>query len=232
MFTKPPTASPRILLVAAAVFSFPWATQASEEPENRRPESGPVQEVESIQSPQGPAYVEPESIDGEAKALEPTILLPTAEHRGGVVTDAGDGLFATFLTPSERAKLDLARAAVEASRAAGTLEVHTLPEDTIPATQDELAAMKMQQLEARRSQAPAADPVAGVGQDLPSVQELGPSGLTPFEQAKLRGEIIPPSVLEESAPTALGEHGEILNAQPADDSNVAPAPRNDEGDSR
>jgi len=101
-------------------------------------------------------------------------VAPDGAQRGAFLTDASAGLPAGPLTAGERAKMDAARAAVEASRAAGTLFVTELPDVALPATPDELQAMKMQQLAARPSFPPAPDPIAGVGEDLKAIQLTGP----------------------------------------------------------
>ena len=174
-----------------ALLLLPAAGLASDEPVNAPPARAIVQEVESLAVP---APTVP--FDAGTRRMHPTVLVPTlvpadAEQRGGTMTDAAAGLAPAAPTPGELAKLDAARAAIEASRAAGTLLVTQLPEDTTPATREEQRAMKMQKLDAHRTTPLPPDPVAGIGEDLPPVQLMGPAGLTPAEQAKLRGEILP-----------------------------------------
>ncbi len=148
-----------------------------------------LDEVESIVIPGMTELPDPETIQLDVLRSSLIPIAPDgAVHRGGVMTDAGLGMPVRPATALETLKLDMARAAVEASRAAGTLYVMQLPDDTIPATEDELARMKMQQLEARRSIPSAPDPVAGIGENLTPVQEVGPAGLSAGEEAKLRGE--------------------------------------------
>ena len=197
---------------ALALLLLPAAVFATEPPVNTRPPvDRVVEEVESLHAPAADV-VDPDPAEPMlfAVPLVATPVAPDAAQRGAVLTDASAGRPAAAPTAAERAKLDAARAAIEASRAAGTLFVRSLPEDTTPATPEELAAMKRQQLEARSSVAPPADPVAGIGNDLRSVQETGPSGLTPAEEAKLRGEVLPeqplppPSVEVPAYPTGDG----------------------------
>jgi len=193
-----PRKSPRINFAAwAAILLLPAAGFASEEPDNYPPPSPPAEEVESVVAPESSVRLEDDAIQIEAPSLEAIEIAPNAEHRGATFTDARFGLPAGPITAGERSKLDMARAAIEASRAAGTLFVTELPDDTVPATEAELQSMKMQQLAARRSTPPAADPVAGVGENIPSVQEIGPSGLSEYEEAKLRGENPTPMRQEE-----------------------------------
>jgi hypothetical protein len=184
---------------AAALLLLPAAVLASDEPVNARPLTATVQEVESLLAPAAPPIAAPDDRELDPTSLRPTPVAPDAAQRGGVRTDASDGLPPGSLTALERAKLDEARAAVEASRAAGTLFMTELPDATLPATREELAAMKMQQLAARPSAAPAPDPIAGVGEDLKPVQSNGPAQLTPAEEAKLRGETLP----EQSVPSSV-----------------------------
>jgi hypothetical protein len=172
-----------------ALLLLPAAAFASAQPEQGMSARRSVEEVESIVLSETGAPLELESIQLDGPWASPILVAPDGvAHRGGVMTDGGLGSPASRLTVSERGKLEMARAAIEASRAAGTLYVAQLPEDTVPATPEELAAMKMQQLAARRSAAPAPDPIAGVGESFEPVQEVGPAGLSDAEQAKLRGE--------------------------------------------
>ena len=186
--TAPRKSAPTRFAAWAAIFLLPVAAFASEEPVNEHGPSAPAQEVESIVAPVSTILMEEEPVQIEAPSLQPSQIAPDADHRGAQFTDARLGLAAGPITAGERSKLEMARAAIEASRAAGTLFVTELPDDTVPATEAELESMKMQMLAARQSTPPAPDPVAGVGENIPSVQEIGPSGLTEYEEAKLRGE--------------------------------------------
>jgi hypothetical protein len=189
----------------------PVVALASDDPVNQAPADAPVQEVERIVSPESSIVIEDEPIGIEESLLQSTSIPGDAEHRAETFTDARLGLPAGPLTAGERSKLDMARAAIEASRAAGTLFVTALPEDTVPATEAEQQAMKMQMLEARTSAPPVADPIAGIGLNLPSVQEVGPSGLTEYEEAKLRGENPPPPVGQESVSAEQTRTGDGAN---------------------
>ncbi|MCA9751233.1 MAG: hypothetical protein KC591_03510 [Gemmatimonadetes bacterium] len=105
-------------------------------------------------------------------------------HRGGVYVDEGEGQPGA-LTSFEESKLASARQAIEASRVAGTLYSTILPEDAVAPTEDELAERKLDLLEDRAAINPSDDPLAGIAGDLPSVQEMGPEGMTAAELAKL-----------------------------------------------
>ncbi len=188
---RSPDRSPRSRGCAAALalLLLPFAAFASEEPVQGSTAPMPEDEVESIVAPAADALADLETFQLDVLWSSPIPVAPEGTfHRGGVMTDGGLGSVSSRLTVNERAKLDMARAAVEASRAAGTLYVTNLPDDTVPATPKELAAMKMQQLEARRSVPLAPDPIAGIGEGFAPVQEVGPMGLSPAEEAKLRGE--------------------------------------------
>jgi hypothetical protein len=199
----------------------PVAALASDDPVNQPPADAPAQEVERIVSPESAISMEDGVVEVDLPSLQPTPIAADSEHRAETLTDARLGLPAGPITAGERSKLEMARAAIEASRAAGTLFITALPEDTVPATEAELAAMKMQMLEARTSVPPAADPAAGVGPNLPSVQEVGPSGLTEYEEAKLRGENPPPPVQQESAPSEEARAGD--GAPSSDENNSSEA---------
>lgn len=192
---------------AVAILLLPASLLASDEPVNNRPVAPAPQEVESLLVPRMTQLPEPDDRRLDVSTLTPIEVAPDAAQRGGVMTDASAGLAEGPLTSDEHAKLDAARAAVEASRAAGTLFVTSLPEDTTPATREELEAMKMQQLRAHHSVTPAPDPIAGIGEDLKAIQEIGPTGLTPAEEMKLRGEVVPtltvPSV--PATPATIGD---------------------------
>ncbi len=206
---------------ALAVLLLPAVAAAAGPVNEPAPATAVPQEVESLTVP-APAFApDADAPRFEVQPLAPVTVPADHEHRGGVMTSAARAL--PEVTAGERAKLDAARAAVEASRAAGTLFVTHLPADTPRATPDELAAMKLQQLAARETIAPAPDPIAGIGDDLPSVQEVGPPGLTPAEEAKLRGEILPlmsvppASARLEGGASAHGDGAPVTAPVPADD---------------
>lgn len=102
-------------------------------------------------------------------------------HRGAVLTDAGPGE-AGSLTPVECAKLDAARAAVEAARAAGTLEVPCESTAPLPAPDGATQARKLEQQRVIPELTP--NPVTGVGVEAPAGPK-GPLEPTPEELAKL-----------------------------------------------
>lgn len=204
-----------------AVLLLPAVAPAAEPVNEPPPVAAVPQEVESLIVPAPPLGVEADAPRFDVTSLAPETVPADHEHRGGVLTNAARTLPA--VTAVERAKLDAARAAVEASRAAGTLFVTHLPVETPRATPDELAAMKLQQLSARETVAPAPDPIAGVGVDLPAVQEIGPAGLTPAEEAKLRGGILPlspappASDVTERGASATGDGAPVVTPAPATD---------------
>jgi len=206
---------------AIAALLLPAVAAATEPINEPAPVAAVPQEVESLFVPAPPVAPDADGLRFDVTPLVSEAVPADHEHRGGVLTNAARAL--PVVTAGERAKLDAARAAVEASRAAGTLFVTHLPVETPRATPDELAAMKMQQLTARETIAPAPDPIAGVGADLPSVQEVGPSGLTSAEEAKLRGGILPISPVPpasaslEGGASAPGDGAPIAAPAPATD---------------
>lgn len=142
------------------------------------------QEVEAILAPVIPLAPE-EILAPEVLTYEE--LAPVAGgDRPSLITDASRMGLRGPLTALERAKLEMARQAIEASRAAGTL--YTLPEDAVIYSAEEAEAIKLQRLRATEPAELPADPAAAVGIEIPSVQVAGAPGLTPAEEAKLRGE--------------------------------------------
>jgi hypothetical protein len=128
--------------------------------------------------------------------------------KGSEFTDAGFGLPDAPPNAIERAKLEVARQALEAARAAGTLFL--LPRRTerfdLPADRERAEALKLQLL-ARRPAKLAPFLEAGVGPFKP-LHKAGKPGLTPLEQAKLeaflRGETFAaPPATEPAKPEAI-----------------------------
>lgn len=170
-----------LLLVAPLSFAAPedTAPQTGREPSPAAPES-----VESLQAPaRGAADAALPRL--AAPALRSvTIPIDPLHHHGGLLTDSGPGVPAP-LTVNERAKLEMARAAVQASRVAGTLLVVPQEEEDL-LTPAEREAVKLQ----RWAETPPAvlppDVAAGTA-DVEPVQEVGPAGLTEYERQKLEG---------------------------------------------
>ncbi|MFB3908645.1 MAG: hypothetical protein ACE15D_09615 [Candidatus Eisenbacteria bacterium] len=127
------------------------------------------------------------------------------EDRSDTVTDAGYGLPPAAPNALERTKLEMARAAVEASRRAGTLETRGGAEDGTLVTTEEQEAIKLQRLEALAPATITEDPAAGLLPFEP-VQVQGPPTLNEIEQAKLRGEPLPSAPQadpDEAAPASV-----------------------------
>jgi hypothetical protein len=106
------------------------------------------------------------------------------DDKGSVYTDASDPASpAAAPNALEQEKLAMARQAVEASRAAGTLWVTPLggSQSTPPADAE---AVKLEQLRAMPSLPLQPDPAAAVG-ETPPLQVLGTSGMAEQERAKL-----------------------------------------------
>ncbi|MCP4546293.1 MAG: hypothetical protein GY835_07495 [bacterium] len=137
------------------------------------PESNPEE------TPQSDQLLSPEFTPGVIKILidsmNPVLQMqaPAAEaDRGGSYTNCGEGV--AYLGPNafERAKLAMARDAVEASRAAGTLMIQ-MQGPPLPQRPEDLEAIKLQALRlAQPDQLDDFSP-AGVGRNIPSVQNPG-----------------------------------------------------------
>ncbi len=110
----------------------------------------------------------------------------SAEDRGSSFTDAGLG---SVNDPNaiERAKLAMARAAIEASRVAGTLIMPALPGPVLPPAPADIEPIK---LERYLNPAPIAVPEMagpdGIGGGLNPIQEIGSDEPTAEELAKLQ----------------------------------------------
>jgi hypothetical protein len=85
---------------------------------------------------------------------------------------------------AELAKLELAREAIEASRAAGTLFAARPLPDAAPAPPVDFAAQKLQRLEAARAAEILPSELTGFGIETPPNQEVGEPGLSDAEKAK------------------------------------------------
>lgn len=160
---------------------------------------GAITDGEEVEANRAPAIAVEESIllDGGRilRYLEPT----GGDDRGSYISDGG-------LVPSsepnalEEAKLEMARAAVEASRIGGTLHAPAIEVSSPVFTEEEIHALKLQRLSAAAPAPIESDPAAGVGEDLPAIQETGPAELTPEEAAKV------------AAGTAIGAGGGAVDA--------------------
>jgi hypothetical protein len=140
------------------------------------------EEVEAIQVPAIPV-TEAELPAGSE--LTPREVVPVDPNdKGSVYTEGAGETLVGPPTALEAAKMAMARAAIEASRIAGTLFVpaaEITPDDA--GSQSE--AMKLQRLATNPPAPVVADPAAGSGVVTPPVQEVGPAGLTPQELEKL-----------------------------------------------
>jgi len=117
----------------------------------------------------------------ELRAVSPA----AAAEKADTFTDAGFGLAPAPLTALEESKFRLARAAIEASRRAGTLErAEPVDPATVPSPED-WEAIKRQALEATPAVTLAPDPAAGVGVETAPPEAAGPAPMTPEEREKL-----------------------------------------------
>ena len=172
-----------VLLTLAGFVLAPPARAAGDEPDRGRPAEAPAQSAEAIQAPAAPLLPADGLPYGPLELLTWNPVDPL--DRGSDFTDAG--LDAAPAAPSalEEAKLAMARAAVEASRAAGNLYVIG-PQPAALAPPDIQRAAKLDRL---RSQPPVPTPdlagPAGIGGGLDPLQLVGPSAPSTEELAKL-----------------------------------------------
>jgi hypothetical protein len=169
-----------------------------------RPQSGPGETVTEsnpqIEQRVPDAAKRPAGSEMVVRPLEPRL----PEDKGSVVTDAGADLPLATPNAHELSKLEAARAAVEASRLAGTL--HSAPAIPLQRATD----AEERKLTDLRNQQPveiAAPDGSGVLDAPPARQEVGPAGLNAHEQAKLDGQ----------------PHGAPLRAEPVPPTVAAPA---------
>jgi hypothetical protein len=130
-----------------------------------------------------------------------TVPTPPAGDKGSQYTDGGVGEAMTAPTEHERMKLDRARQAVEASRAAGLLLGASRPVTRLALSPAEMEEEKFRAMERWKTtpRTTAHHPSAGVGDGMQSVQLQGPQELSVLERQKLdaflRGEtfVAPPA---------------------------------------
>lgn len=199
MRSSPPCAALRALALLGCCLAVALPAVA-DEPDRGAP--APSTQADSAEAIQAPAP----SADAAAETpfigpLELLTLSPVDPlDRGSDFTDAGLGRGPAAPTLDEAAKLAMARAAVEASRAAGTLYAV----GPRPADLGDLDALRAAKLDRLRSQAPAPTPAqadaSGVGGGLAPVQLVGPSEPTAEELAKLQGIAPRPAAPAESKP--------------------------------
>jgi hypothetical protein len=143
-------------------------------------------EAASAVAPRTPGVGAPAAPDGRAPPDRPRLLRlpdPAATGRGHTFTDAGLGLPAAAPTELERAKLEEARAAVEASRRAGTLFAPPRPEPRLVLPEFD-PARKLSLLKLRPPASLRPDAAAGLSLEHRPIQRVGPPGLNAVERAK------------------------------------------------
>jgi hypothetical protein len=175
--TTASSAIPQLILGLLLTSLVAAPSRASDEPE-RHPSPVPPQAELIPDLPEAPAVI---MNDEALRLLEAAPFGP--DDKGSTYTDMGLGRTGAPLTERERAILALARSAVEASRAAGTLEIAPPPETRLAPALDAEAA-KLERLHTGGVVEPA--PVPGdpntlrsmpaapefVGPVLPSAEEL------------------------------------------------------------
>jgi hypothetical protein len=159
----------RLCLISLLIFTFTAGMAMADSTPDSGPEATPP--VDQIQAP--------EFVKGTVKILNenPNPQLQTRsavseEDRGGTYTNGGEGVAYPGPNNYENAKLAMAREAIEASRAAGTLmpQVQGPP---LPQRPEDLEAIKMQALLLAQPEQLDDFTPAGVGQDIPAVQRPG-----------------------------------------------------------
>jgi hypothetical protein len=169
----------RLLTPALVLVGIAGLADAADGPRRGTAAAGPVMPTESIQAPKVDA----------SKVTRPTPTTAVARRaapahgdKGSWFTDASDATTRGKLNEIERAKLDMARAAVALSRSAGTL-YRALPVQGMPMSREQAEAIKAEAARTRVSRG-TSDPSAGLGEAPPAVQLTGPEGMSELERAK------------------------------------------------
>lgn len=196
---SPPCAALRALALLGCCLAVAVPAMA-DEPDRGAPAPSPQADAaEAIQAP-APST----DVAAETPFIGPLELLTLSPvdplDRGSDFTDAGLGRGPAAPNALEQSKLALARAAIEASRAAGTLYAV----GPRPADLGDLEALRAAKRDRLRSQAPAPTPAqadaSGVGGGLEPIQLIGPAEPTAEELAKLQGLAPRPAAPAESKP--------------------------------
>ncbi len=161
------------------------ADSTTEGPQQGPAQAFPPQEVDAIQAP----TIDETSLGAATSPTQAELFyraLPPigASDKATIYTDMGLGLPATSPTALEQAKLDMARAAVDRARAAGTLFISP----SVDAHSDPSAEATQAKLNILRTTPPAQlspDPAAGAGVEVAPVQLVGPPEMTPAEIQKI-----------------------------------------------
>jgi len=179
----PPTGWCLLTLAGISLAAAQPARAAGDEPERGRPSAAPTESAEAIQAPEAPL-----PFVGQPYGLLELLTLNPVDplDRGSDFTDAGLGAAPAAPSALEATKLAMARAAIEASRTAGTL-YGIGPQPAALAAPEVHRAAKLDRL---RTQAPAPAPAvagpAGIGGGLDPLQLVGPEVPTAEELAKLQ----------------------------------------------
>lgn len=168
-----------------AVLLLPAFIASAEETPDRGKSPDTTQPAEAVQAPTIPGDIpSPSPLSGAPELQRPIPVDPL--DRGSSLTNAGSAGTITEPNILERAKLDMAREAIEASRLAGTL-LHTWPGPLLPPLPAGIEAAKF---EAMRDLTPLARPIQagadGVGGGLEPIQRIGEPVPTEAELDKLR----------------------------------------------
>ena len=172
-------------LAALLLFGASALALAADEPATGPAGPAPGNETESIVAPQ----ITDDVAANSSGVLTPVLRdLPDAEGRLSIYTDMGEDRAYDGPNALERAKLQMAREAVEASRAAGTLMMSAAQGPVIEIDREAAMAEKMRRLAEYESSAPQPNAADGVGQSAPGIVEVGSGELNEIERAKLAGE--------------------------------------------
>ncbi len=187
-----------LTLACALLLGLSAAAFATETPDQGPATTAPPTASESL--------IAPEIATPLLTPTEGVLLLrwnDTADPDGRISSYTDLGLGVPYAGPNalERAKLEQARTAIEASRAAGTL---MMAGEAIGVDRALLQALESRRFETNESSAPSPDAAAGVGPEIEGISRVGHEGLNEVERAKLAGEI----PVDKAAETATEEKKE------------------------
>ena len=176
------------IAILIGLSAVPSLSRATDTPDQGPPAEVSPQPADAIQAPVGVS----ESTLGLRNiemSFVPIASLDPAD-KGSIMTDAGRQGGMASPTAAEEVKLAMARAAIEASRAAGLLGGTIVPGAAAAVAPSDAAQSKVRMMLARGASPLPADAASGVGVD-GAIQEFGPPELTPAELAKIAGSEAP-----------------------------------------
>jgi hypothetical protein len=181
-----------LMLLSGASSALAGTPETAREPAESVPGS-PEAIQESTESIKAPPTMLPVDESPVRYLILREISSEIPGDKGSLFTDGGEGLLPTGPTSLEQAKLDMARAAVEAARASGNIFLRPAADTGTLSIPPDVEKAKLERVQTTTPPLLPPDPAAGSGVPISPLQENGPVGLTAQEQAKIDGTIPPPA---------------------------------------